>query len=214
MDKRFATIIAIIIAGMIGLFWFSSSKKTSDNGTTPAQSQASQHISGNPNSKVVLIEYGDFECSACYAYEPVMQQVREKYKDTIAFQFRNFPLTQIHRNAYAAHRAAEAAHKQGKFWQMHDTLYAEQQSWSQSSDATKAFESYALELGLDIEKYRLDFASSEVATIINADVKEGQKIGANSTPTFVINGKKIDGLKPSLEDFSKLIDEELQKTGS
>jgi protein-disulfide isomerase len=134
-----------------------------------------------------------------------VKAVKEKFKQDITFQFRHFPLTQIHPNAQAAARAAEAASLQGKFWEMHDLLYENQQSWSSSDDVVPIFEQYAQQLGLDVNKFKQDFSSSQVNDTINADIKAGQEIGANSTPTFVLNGQKLDQNPANQAAFEKLI---------
>ncbi len=212
MDKRFLATVSIIIAIFVGILWLSSSKTTNDQ-TASSSAQPTSHLKGNKNSSIKFVEYGDFQCPACYGYEPVVQQIREKYKDQITLQFIHFPLVQIHPNAMAAHRAAEAAHKQGKFWEFHDLLYQNQEQWSKLSSLTPIFEGYAQQLGLNVAQFKTDTASSGVNAIIQADIKKGQKIGVNSTPTFLLNGKKIQAtsLEASFEEFSKLIDEALKK---
>lgn len=181
--------------------------------------ELSNYVYGKTDSAVKLEEFGDFECSACAAYYPIVEQIKEKYKDKIAFQFRHNPLVQIHRNALAAHRAAEAAGKQGKFWEMYNELYSNQEAWNgpSQSDPTGAtteqaigiIQGYAEKIGLDMAKYKTDIAESSTLATINADVAEGKsKYDITGTPTFVLNGKKIEDLT-SVEDFSKLIDEAL-----
>lgn len=210
MSNRFFITLLVIIAGIAGIFAFTKQKNTDTNTTTSNSSQLSNHIKGSDKSGVVLVEYGDFQCPACAQYYPVVKEVYEKYKDQITFQFRNFPLIQIHTNAMVAHRAAEAADKQGKFWEMHDRLYETQQQWTTSPNPGPIFESFAADLGLDIAKFKTDVASQEINSIINADIKEGQKLGANSTPTFVLDGVKITNPR-SAEDFNKIIDEAIAK---
>lgn len=213
MSKNFFATLLAVIAILGGIFWFSAKKSEAPaNGNTTAQ--ASNHVQGAGNKGITLIEYGDFQCPACGGYYPMLKQIKAKYGDDIKFQFRNFPLIQIHPNAMAGHRAAEAADLQGKFFEMHDMLYERQPMWASSTNVTKIFEGYAEELGLDMTKYRQDVSSSAINDIINADIKEGQKIGANSTPTFVINGRKLDQNPRSFEEFNKLIDEEIAKAKS
>ena len=183
--------------------------------------QVTSHTFGNQQSKVSLVEYGDFECPACGYYYPIVEQVKENYKDKISFQFRNFPLVQVHRNALAAHRAAEAASNQGKFWEMYNLLYGGQETWngpsqSDSVGATTAqaigvFESYAEQLQLNIDQFKADVASSGTLATINADTAEGKKLGITGTPSFFINGKKIEDSVDisTVEAFSKVIDEAL-----
>jgi len=206
VSKNFMLTLLAVVAVLGGIFWFSSKKSEAPaNGKNTVQ--ASSHVQGAGNKNVTLIEYGDFQCPACGGFYPIIKQIKAKYGDDIKFQFRNFPLVQIHPNAMAAHRAAEAADKQGKFFEMHDMLYERQPLWTTSTSVTKIFDGYAEELGLEMTKYRQDVASSAANDTINADIKEGQKIGANSTPTFVLNGRKLDQNPRTLEDFNKLIDE-------
>ena len=206
MDKRFLLILAACAVLLGGLFVFTKDK-SSTSSSSGNKSRLSNHVYGEGKSGVKLLEYGDFQCPACGAYFPIVKEVKEKYKDQIYFQFRHFPLSQIHPNARAASRSAEAAGKQGKFWEMHDMLYETQSSWEGSSAAVAIFESYAKQIGLNIQKYKTDFASSEVNEIINADFAEGQKLGVEGTPTFYLEGKEITEKPQDIEGFSKLIDQ-------
>jgi protein-disulfide isomerase len=211
MNTRFFAIIVLVVAALIGLFAFTQNKQP-DTGGANGSSQGSNHTLGAGNKKVTLLEYGDFQCPACTSYYPLVKQVKEAYGDDITFQFRHFPLVQIHPNAMLGSRAAEAAGKQGKFFEMHDLLYENQEEWSQAPNVRSVLESYAKQLGLNFEQFKTDTQSSEVNSVINADIKAGQAVGANSTPTFVINGRKIEENPRTLEDFKKLIDEEIAKS--
>jgi protein-disulfide isomerase len=122
------------------------------------------------------------------------------------FVFRHFPTVQTHPHAIRAAEAAEAAAVQGKFWEMHDMLYERQKSWESSSNPAAIFEGYASELGLNIDQFKADVASSAINDIINADVQAGQALKITATPTFAINGKKIDNPR-DIEGFYKLIDD-------
>src|SRR5688572_15092390 len=119
MNKPFLAIIAVIILIFGGIIFFN---KKEANNTQPNNAKPTSHVIGEGSTGVVLMEYGDFECPACGQYYPVVEQVAEKYKEQITFQFRHLPLVQIHQSALAAHRAAEAADKQGKFWEMYRLL--------------------------------------------------------------------------------------------
>lgn len=210
MDKRFWAIVGIIIAIFAGLLWVNGNKKDDTGNTSNTKATPTNHIEGKADSKVKLVEYGDFQCPYCGQYYPIVKQVTEKYQDKIAFQFRNLPLNQIHQNAYAGARAAEAADEQGKFWEMYDILYQKQSEWSDSKAPTTFFNTYAQQLGLNLDKFKKDFASSAVNNRINADKSEFNKTGEPlSTPTFFLNGKKIQAT--SVDEFSKLIDEALKK---
>lgn len=217
MNNRFVMVLVVLVIGFGGILWFNKKKDTSSSSNTAA---LTNHVKGGNKKNVTLIEYGDFECSACYYFEPVIKQVFEKYKDDIQFQFRNFPLPQIHQQAMAGHRAAEAAARQGKFWEMHDILFerAHQQTeegklvngeWVAASSPQPFFEQYAKLIGLDLEKFKIDMKSPEVNDAINADVAEGKKLGLTGTPSFILDGKKIDSPN-DLAGFSKLIDEAIK----
>lgn len=207
MDKRFLLILAAIAVVFGGIFWFSKSKSAKTNNTS--QSAASNHVIGKNTTGVVLVEYGDYQCPACGQFYPIVKQLQSTYNDKIQFRFANFPLVQIHQNAMVSARAAEAASLQGKFWEMHDLLYENQNSWSTSSDPNPYFEQYAKSLGLDVTKFKSDMASSRVLDTINADVSQVQALGGSGTPTFVINGKKIENPN-SLAEFTKVIDEAIK----
>jgi protein-disulfide isomerase len=160
---------------------------------------------GENKAGVTLTEYGDFQCPACKSYFPVVEQVVEKHKADIKFQFKHFPLVQIHQHAFESARAAEAADKQGKFFDMYKVLYENQTDWSSQSDPLPTFTGYAKQLGLDVTKFQSDYASGEINDIINADYQEAVGLGATSTPTFVLNGKRIETNPDSAEAFEKLI---------
>jgi protein-disulfide isomerase len=162
------------------------------------------HIRGATGAKVTLVEFGDFQCPACAAYEPLVRQVLADNKDSLQVVFRHFPLTQIHQNALLAARASEAAGLQGKFWEMHDMLYDYQKSWSGLLNAREIFVSYAATLGLDVAQFSADMDSSVVEEKILAEYREGTKLGVGGTPTFFINGKMIES-PSSLEEFDALI---------
>jgi protein-disulfide isomerase len=209
MSKQFWAILLVIAAVFIGLIMFTGKDDAPSSSAT-----ATNHVEGSATSGIKLVEYGDYQCPVCGLYYPTVKQVVEKYKDQIQFQFRNLPLPSLHPNAFAGARAAEAAGKQGKFWEMHDKLYVNQTTWSESKNATAVFDTYAKDLGLDVTKFQKDFASSAVNNAINADLAAFDKIGDDkATPTFYLNGKKVElselvdqTNQPTLENFSKVID--------
>ncbi len=215
MDKKFLAIIGAIILVFVGIAVFNGMAKDNKSGGT-SNVQATNHTVGAGTAKVTLVEYGDYQCPACESYYPVLQEVKEYYGDKITFQFRNYPLTGIHKNAYAAARAAEAAALQGKFWEMHDALYNQSnwQVWADSTDAQPYFENYAKQIGLNIEQFKTDAASDKVNKTIRADMAEGDKINVTSTPTFVLNGTKITNPGTSADEFKKIIDAEIAKQAS
>lgn len=205
MDKRFLAVVAIII-GVFAFFAFGSKDKSSSSTGGDSKSSVSNHVKGVGNKKVEFIEYADFQCPYCGQYYPVLQQVKEKYGDDIKFIFRNFPLESLHQNARAAHRAAEAASRQDKFWEMYDKLYQNQSEWSSVSVPQPIFEGYAKEIGLNIDTYKQDCASSAVNDTINADIEDGKQYKITGTPTFVVNGKAVELPDRTLQAFSQIID--------
>lgn len=209
MDKRFFGIIVVIIGVLVGVFALTGGNKDDSSSGGDSNGQPSNHVTGAENSPVTLVEYGDFQCPACKSFFPIVQQIKEDYKDKLKFQFRHYPLTQIHSNAFIGSRAAEAAGKQDKFFEMHDLLYENQETWSASQNPTQVLEGYATQLGLNVEQFKTDMNSPEVANVVNADAKAAQAIGATSTPTFVINDKKIEKNPQSIEEFKQLIDDAL-----
>lgn len=173
------------------------------------------HVFGKRDSKVVLVEYGDFQCPGCRQAFPVLQELSNEYKDEIAFVFRNFPLTSAHPNAKAAAAAAEASALQGKYWEFHDKLYEEQTSWGPlgTSERTDRFVGYARTVGIkDIEKFKADMALDSVSKKISFDMALGRKDGVSATPTIFLNGKKIEtGVWADKEKFKAAIEDELKK---
>jgi protein-disulfide isomerase len=153
------------------------------------------HVFGNKSGKTILIEYGDFQCPACGAAYPTLKTETEKYKDKLTFIFRNNPLTTIHPNARAGAAAAEAAGLQGKYWEMHNTLYENQNDWSTASfdKRTDFFVTYAKDVGVkDINKFKADLESKNVNSKIDFDLALGKKIPVQGTPTILLDGKQID----------------------
>ena len=202
MDKRFLIIMAIVIAAFIGLFVFSGS-----NSDTAQGGQPSNHIKGNPDGLARLVVYEDFGCPACAAFAPIVDEVVKIYSDKISYQFKHYPIPSS-TNSFAAHRAAEAAGMQGKFFDMYELLFPRQQQWSQTDSARSLFETYAQEIGLDVGKFNEDFEAESTNSTINADKQEGIDAGVTGTPTFFLNGQPLDNNDiQTVESFSKLVEE-------
>lgn len=162
----------------------------------PALIEKNSHMTGSPNAKVQLVEFGDYECPACGAAYPIVKQILNNYKNNpnFNFVFRNFPLYTIHPNALISAEAAEAAGAQGKFWQMHDKLYETQNNWGNSPNPLPAFESYAQSLGLDAAKFTSDVQNKKYQSVLEQDEDDGLGFGVDETPTFFLNGKKEAGV--------------------
>ncbi len=207
-------LIVIIVIGLSvwGLSVLVSNSDSGDSGTATSTTsgfdltkpRADDWVRGNREAVTVLVEYSDFECPACAAYAPVVKRLVDDLGADFAFVYRHFPLSQ-HRNAKAAAAAAEAAGRQGKFWEMADFLFDNQESWEGKSGANKIFAGYAKTLGLDESKFATDFDSSAIADRVESNRDEGFKLLVNSTPTFFLNGQKITKMPGDYDEFKKLI---------
>lgn len=208
MGSRFSLILIACVIIFGGVLFVTKQDAEAPKNADGSEVKASNHARGENKKNVTLTEYGDFQCPACAGYYPIVEELVEKYKDDISFQFVHFPLTQIHPNAMLAHRSAEAAGNQGKFWEMYNLLYQNQTSWKDltSAQADAAFRSYAESLNLDMQKFDTDQKSEATNIIINADVSKGKQAGVTGTPTFFIDGKKIENPKDQ-EAFNKLIED-------
>jgi len=167
-------------------------------------------VKGNRDAKIVLIEYSDFQCPACGFYFHLLKKLEEEFGENIAIVYRHFPLSSIHPNAKFAAYAAEAAGKQGKFWEMHDLIFINQSEWSDKKNVYEIFIRYAQSLNLNIDQFKKDFSSKEIKQKIENSYKNALKLGLDSTPTFFLNGKKIANPR-NYEDFKNLIIENINK---
>ncbi len=213
MSKTFWGILAAIVV-VFGLAFALTHKSSSSGSSSSGTAKPTEHIEGLGKTGVTLVEYGDYECPYCEEYAPVVQQVVQNEFNNITFQFRNFPLTSIHPNAFAGARAAEAAGLMGKFWQMHDALYqySNWSQWSTASNPVPYFDQYAKQLGLNLTTFEADFASSKVDNMINADMAAGNKLNIQGTPTFFLDGKQIS-VAPQASAFEKLINQAIADKG-
>ena len=175
--------------------------------TVPALTSA-DWTRGKQGAAVTVIEYGDFQCPACAQYEPIMQKLQAEYGDRVEFGFRNFPLYQAHKFASISARAAEAAGLQGKYWEMHDLLYANQSKWSvmgSENEALNLFKTYAQQVGIDVAQFTKDVDSKQVSDKINGDVSTANAANVNHTPTFFLNNTQIPNPK-SYDEFKSILD--------
>ena len=146
------------------------------------------HILGPETATVTLVEYGDYECPYCGLAHPIVKELLRRFGDQLRFVFRHFPLIQVHPHAEHAAQAAEAAGRQGKFWEMHDYLFEHQDALD---DANLVL--YAIDLNLDLPRFEQDFGDPAIIEHIREDVLSGIQSGVNGTPTFFINGVRHDG---------------------
>lgn len=190
--------VGLLVAGL----WYLSGMEEVD--PTLLTVTANDWQQGPADAKVTLVEYADFECPACAAYQPVLKEVKETYKDDLRFVYRHFPLP-MHRNAVAASLASEAAGKQGKFWEMHDLLYKKQKEWgSKTAEDRSMFEKYATELGLNLDQFKTDIMSDEVRDKVEEQKSSGEDLNVRGTPTFFLNGEQITNPN-NAEAFKDLI---------
>jgi len=206
----------LVIAG--SLIWVSNmlrsaSVPTAEESLATLALVADDHKKGAEAGKVVLVEYLDFECEACGAFYPVVKQMEKEFGDRVTIVARYFPL-QGHKNGMTAALAAEAAGRQGKFWEMHDLMYERQKVWGEKQVATpEVFEGYAQELGLNIEQFKADVASASVKERVERNLNQAIELKLEGTPSFFLQGMKITNPQ-SPEAFRALIQAELDRIGS
>jgi protein-disulfide isomerase len=150
-------------------------------------SEDRDHIQGSSEAAVTLVEYGDYECPYCGAAYPIIKEVQERMGERLRFVFRNFPITTSHAHAEQAAEAAEAAAAQGRFWEMHDLLYENQQRLGDED-----LRAYAEQLGLAVEPFDQELAEHVHAPRVREDFMSGVRSGVNGTPTFYVNGLRYD----------------------
>ena len=160
---------------------------------------------GAATAPVTIVEFSDFQCPFCQRAVPTLKQIRAKYGDKVRVVWKDFPLTQIHPQAFKAAEAGRCAAEQGKFWELHDQMFGNQQALQ-----PEALKKYAADMGLDAPKFDQCLDSSKYAEVVRDGVAAGQKLGVNSTPTLYINGRVLQGAQP-FETFAAMIDDELAR---
>ena len=160
---------------------------------------------GVETAPVTIVEFAEFQCPFCERVGPTLEQIRTTYKGQVRFAWKHLPLVSIHSHAMDAAIAAEAARNQGRFWEYHDKMFANQ-AHLEPNDLRK----YAQELGLDLGRFDKDREDQELRTKVLDDMAEAKSLGVTSTPTFFINGRLVSGAMP-FETFAMIIDEELAK---
>jgi protein-disulfide isomerase len=160
---------------------------------------------GTADAKVTIVEFSDFECPFCSKAEESVTQVEEKYAGKVRVVYRHFPLS-FHSHAQKAAEAAACAEEQGKFWEMHKQLFANQRALEVAD-----LKSHAAAIGLDAAKFADCLDNSKTKAKVEADAKAGSEAGVNGTPAFFINGKVLSGALP-FSEFEKVINAELAKT--
>jgi protein-disulfide isomerase len=162
------------------------------------------HTKGSDEALVTIVEWSDFQCPYCSRVGPTLEQLEKDYGDKVRVAFKHNPLG-FHNRALPAALAAEAAGRQGKFWEMHDKLFANQKELTDEN-----FTAWAKDLGLDVGQFSKDLADPKLEAKIKNDQRIGAPIGVTGTPAFFINGRFLSGAQP-VDNFKKIVDEELAK---
>jgi protein-disulfide isomerase len=172
----------------------------------PVTVRDGEPMKGPANAPITVVEYSEFQCPFCSRVGPTIQQVMSTYGDKVRLVFRDYPLP-FHDKARGASQAAQCAHAQGKFWEYHDKLFA-----NQSALDTPNLKQYAADLGLDTAKFNQCIDEGRFADVVERNYNEGQTLGVSGTPAFFINGRFLSGAQP-FEAFQQIIDEELKRKG-
>lgn len=208
--NRNVIIVSIISAVLLfGLLWMSYSLTNQPEQKVVVESakviEPTDHVKWSTEKKHILTEYSDLQCPACKAFHSYIKANIEK-SDTVknvTFVYRHFPLKQTHQYAQEAAYAAEAAGKQGKFFEMHDLLFETQDTWSSEGNSKGYFEKLAKQLKLNVEKFKTDMNSPEVKQQVESDYQKGQASYVNATPTFFLDGEKLN--PRSFDEFAKML---------
>lgn len=213
MSKNLKISLALVAAAIVAVLAFAlAGGDDSESDAEPATTKTerlvrsdSQKLSVAEDGKVTFVEFLDFECEACGAAYPAIEQLRETYDGKVTFVVRNFPL---HNNSEAAAKAAEAAAAQGKFEEMYQKLFETQKTWAESEESKEdVFFGFAEELGLDMADFKAVYNHPDTAKKIRRDQADGKALGVEGTPSFFVNGEKVEA--QSFDDLVAKIDAEL-----
>jgi protein-disulfide isomerase len=224
-------IVGVLVVAALGGWWFYSSSKPrpAANSNTATNTAANRpktntippnappgaqppHQTGNPAAAVRIEEFADFQCGACATANPMMNEIKSMYGSRIHFVFRHYPLSiAAHAKAYDAAVAAEAAGMQGKFWDMQNLLFQNQQAWSTSEAYKQMWKDYAGRIGIDVARWENDVIGIAAKGRVDADLQRGRAIGVNSTPSVYINGTLLPYQDMSVQTMKTIIDAELLK---
>ncbi|MBV9216014.1 MAG: thioredoxin domain-containing protein [Acidobacteria bacterium] len=226
MKKHNAVLVPVLaLSAFIAAACSGTSSNSSKNGssTPPKQVGSIQNAPpganppnqvGSPTATVTLEEFADFQCPQCAAKHPVFNEIKSMYGSRVHFIFRNFPLKiPAHDKSYEAAVAAEAAGMQGKFWDMQNMLFTNQQAWTASPSYKQIWHDYASRIGLDVEKWENDMIGIAAKSRVDQDISRGNAAGVNSTPTLFINNQNIDLSDMTVDGLKRLIDAALAQAG-
>jgi len=205
-------IIAAVLVAAVAFTWVLLRPSRPDQSSTNTSSSEGPsgadppHVRGNPNAKVTLEEFGDFECPVCATYSVEVKKIEAEFGDRLRVIFREYPLYPTpHKHALIAAQAAEAAGLQDRFWEMHDKLYENQKAWSEATDVMPMFIDYARQIGLDTDRFGRELNGEVVATRITQDGIRAHARAVNGTPSFFVNGKEAKDQSWSPEGLRQMI---------
>jgi len=195
-------ILVVIIGGSV---WYSGYAAEKNNEGVDANIV---HAKGGDEGAVTLVEYSDFQCPACAAFQPIVSDVLDTFGDDVRFEYKHFPLSAIHPFAEQAARAAEAAGQQGKFFEYHDLLFAGQDAWTATPNPTVFFMRYAEELDLDMDKFSRHMRSTILRDKVRADAAKARELALTGTPSFFLNGTqmKIETYQDFFDQIARAVD--------
>jgi len=211
-NKVFISVLAVLVVALGAVFVFSGDgeapTETSDKEAKEilAIDEQNYRVKGPADATVEVVEFADFGCGFCAQASPEVSQLLVEYDGKIQYEFKPFSIP-AGQNSVVAHRAAEAAGKQDKFFAMHDLLYAQQQVWGQSTKAKQIIDSYAEQIELDMDQYQSDFKDSATLAVINDSKSEGVNVGVSGTPAFFVNGELVETQGQYYQALAAKIDE-------
>jgi len=188
-------VVVLVLAGLIaGAKILGAPKKAPINWSMA-------RVKGNPDSKVKIVEFIDFQCPACAVGVEYLKTLFDRHPDDIYLQVRYFPLTNMHHHAMISALYSECAARQGKFWALDDLMMSQQSQWAQLISPEPVFQSMAQQVGMNIDQLNTCLASDEARKVINDEKSLGQSLGIASTPTYFINNKMVVGTKSLQEEL-------------
>lgn len=200
-------LLAAIVLLVISFYYAKRAEERANEGVI-----VSARSLGPSEARVVLVEYSDFQCPACAQFSPYLKEMLQEHGTQIRLEYRHYPLINTHPYAIPAAIAAEAAGVQGKFWEMHDKLFENQNAWSRAANPQPFFVQYVGELGLDVERFKRHLGSSLIADAIEKSYAEAQGRGLSSTPSFLLNGEVMEF--KTFEEFRQQIEAAIQAAGT
>lgn len=227
-------ILLVLVVAVIGgvMLYRNQSTGTVTNSNKPANKASTQDFAnliakapsgaqppwskGDPAAKVTIEEFADFACPTCAQFHQTLKEIEKSYGARVRVVFRHYPL-QIkgHENAYDAARATEAAGLQGRFWEMQNMLFSNQEKWRTSTDPRKIFEEYAGTIGIDVQRFNTDLVGQTASARVAEDMKRGQGIKISSTPTVVLNNRPLSMSEfANAEALRQVIEAEMQKAAA